>query len=281
MTLMSAQAALAIPPNPARDGREELALEALAQEQLMPGKVYSKDLDSLRTDVPADLVEAPAGTATAPEGKTGTATFPSGTARAAVAAEVPVAGVPVSLGPVEGETAPAGTWQVTVKDRAATVAEGVDGALLTLEAPAGSTAPVSVKVDYARFKNLYGAEWGSRLRVVQFPACYLTTPELEECQEYEELPTLNDPATGTVTATVDPAADPADGEAAVTGVPGLSAQSGALRALAAAGAGGSATVLGVTDSGESATGSFKATPLASSGKWAAGNSSGAFTWSYP
>ena len=34
------------------------------------------------------------------------------------------------------------------------------------------------------------------------------------------------------------------------------------------------------DSGSGAGGSFKATPLASSGKWSAGGSSGAFTWSY-
>lgn len=35
------------------------------------------------------------------------------------------------------------------------------------------------------------------------------------------------------------------------------------------------------DRGQGEGGSFKATPLASSGKWAAGGSSGAFTWSYP
>ncbi|MFI6699365.1 hypothetical protein ACIBJC_10405 [Streptomyces sp. NPDC050509] len=65
--------------------------------------------------------------------------------------------------------------------------------------------PVAVRFDYEKFKNLYGADWASRLRFVQFPACYLDTPELEECQAYEELETVNDTADGTVTATVDTA----------------------------------------------------------------------------
>ncbi len=53
------------------------------------------------------------------------------------------------------------------------------------------------------------------------------------------------------------------------------------RAPAAVTAGGDSAVIGAIDSGAGAGGSFKATPLASNGKWEAGGSSGAFTWSYP
>ncbi|WP_435972203.1 relaxase domain-containing protein [Streptomyces sp. Qhu_M48] len=45
--------------------------------------------------------------------------------------------------------------------------------------------------------------------------------------------------------------------------------------------GGDKAVVGAVDSGAGSADSFKATPLASSGNWSAGGSSGAFTWSYP
>ncbi|NNJ03423.1 sugar-binding protein [Streptomyces sp. PKU-MA01144] len=51
-------------------------------------------------------------------------------------------------------------------------------------------------------------------------------------------------------------------------------------AFAAAGQGTTPTVMGAMDLGASASGDFTATPLSSSGDWAAGSSSGAFTYSY-
>ncbi|MFF4500289.1 polymorphic toxin-type HINT domain-containing protein [Streptomyces sp. NPDC001401] len=44
---------------------------------------------------------------------------------------------------------------------------------------------------------------------------------------------------------------------------------------------GDTAVIGAVDSGAGNGGTFKATPLASDGKWEAGGSSGGFTWSYP
>ncbi|MEV8389269.1 polymorphic toxin-type HINT domain-containing protein [Streptomyces sp. NPDC056650] len=290
VTLLPTQA-LAIPPDPGKVGREELVLEKLDQDQPVSGKTVNRNLDSLKTETPPDLNKAPSGTTTVPLAESGVVNFDSGTTPASArtsgtvrAATTPVESLPVSLGQAPGQPAPTGTWQVTIAGRPETVAKGVDGAVVTVQAPPTGAVPVSVQFDYKKFKNLYGADWASRLRFVQFPECYLTTPGLEECQAYEELETVNDSGTGTVTATVDPAANgtatPASAQSVKNGVDSSVVRAAYGNRVAAA-AGGGAAVLGVTDSGEGKGGSFKATPLAASGTWAAGGSAGSFTWSYP
>ncbi|MFJ5226154.1 polymorphic toxin-type HINT domain-containing protein [Streptomyces sp. NPDC088400] len=278
IALLPAQA-LAIPPDPAKAGREELVLEKLGQDQAVSGKTENRNLDSLKTETPEDLQQAPPGTTTVPPADTGTVDFGSGkaSARTAVADTTPVADLPVSLGRAPGEAAPTGTWQVSVAGRTETVAQGVDGAVVTVRPPATGAVPVSVRFDYEKFKNLYGADWASRLRFVQFPACYLTTPDLEECQAYEELETVNDTATGSVTATVDTSVNASEASAKASAKASATAKAAATATAAA----GGASALAVTDSGAGAGGSFQATPLASSGTWAAGGSAGSFSWSYP
>jgi RHS repeat-associated protein len=312
--LLPAQS-LAVPPDPAvaEKGRETLDLEALDQDKPLTGETFERDLETLKVEVPEDLEQAPAGTATAPLADTGTVSF-GGTATttpatartasertakartasartASTAQQVdlkPVEDLPVSLGQAPDQTAPTGTWGVQVYDRASTVAQGVDGAVVKVQAPATGSVPVSVKLDYARFKNLYGADWASRLRFVQFPECYLTTPDVEACQEYEELETVNDTKAQSITATVDTAADGTVTPAAAAKVAESGGPTVAQAAYRKAGASatpvaatGDAAVVGAVDSGGGAGGTFKATPLVSNGKWAAGGSSGAFTWSYP
>ncbi|MDQ0950123.1 RHS repeat-associated protein [Streptomyces phaeochromogenes] len=310
--LLPAQS-LALPPDPAaaEKGRETLELEALNQDKPISGEVFERDLETLKVDVPEDLEQAPAGTATAPPADTGTVSFGS-TASAAQASTstgrtvarneglaatasrlgaaaqqvdlTPVEDLPVSLGRAPDQAAPTGTWQVSVAARTAPVSQGVDGAVVTVQAPATGSVPVSVKLDYAEFKNLYGADWASRLRFVQFPECYLTTPDDEACQTYEELETANDTKTESITATVDTAADGTvtPVSAAATGSEGPSMAQAAYRSSATpAAAAGDTAVIGAVDSGGGGGGSFKATPLASDGKWQAGGSSGAFNWSYP
>ncbi|MFD7771423.1 polymorphic toxin-type HINT domain-containing protein [Streptomyces sp. NPDC059787] len=293
--LLPAQS-LALPPDPsvAEKGRETLDLEALDQGKPLSGEAFERDLETLKVDVPADLEQAPAGTATAPAADSGLVSFGSAatagqaTVRAGTDARqaglTPVEDLPVSLGQAADQPAPTGTWQVSVAARTASVSQGVDGALITVQAPATGSVPVSVELDYAKFKNLYGADWASRLRFVQFPECYLTTPDVEACQTYEELETTNDTRTQTITATVDTAAD-GTVTPAVAKTPGATGPSVARAAyrtsVTPAAAGGDTAVVGAVDSGGGAGGTFKATPLASSGSWQAGGSSGAFTWSYP
>ncbi|MFJ7228179.1 RHS repeat-associated core domain-containing protein [Streptomyces tendae] len=289
-------ASTALPPDPAtaEKGRETLTLEPLETDPPVTGEVFDKSLESLKVEVPEDQEQAPAGTTAAPPAESGTVTFGSGslvtqasvrsTAAAAPAALTPVGDLPVSLGQAPDQPAPTGTWQVSVADRTDSVAQGVDGTVVTVQAPASGSVPVAVKLDYSEFKNLYGADWASRLRFVQFPECYLVTPDDEACQQYVELETANDTGSESITATVDTAADGTVTQAsAAAPAPrtGASVARAAYRTSTSVAATGDTAVVGAIDSGSGAGGSFKATPLASNGKWEAGGSSGAFTWTYP
>lgn len=283
---------LALPPNPvaAEQGRTQLDLVPLETDKPLDGGIVNRDVNSLKADVPDDLEQAPPGTATALPAGSGSVTFGSSTNSAvarttpATASDVPqpAGDLPVSLGQATGQPTPTGTWQVSVIARTSAPAQGVDGALIRVQAPDTGAVPVSVKLDYSTFQNLYGADWASRLRFVQFPDCYLTTPDDEACQAYEELETTNDVDGKAITATVDTTADAGITHAA-TKDSRLSGsrlfQAEYLTSVAAAA--GSTAVVGAVDSGSGAGGSFKATSLASDGKWEAGDSSGAFTWSYP
>ncbi|MFD5314050.1 hypothetical protein ACFWJ3_31695, partial [Streptomyces ardesiacus] len=271
---------VAVPPVPPvnEPGRAALRLESLDKVVPADGTPVNQDVESLKAEVPQDREEAPPGTATPLPASTATVTFPSGAARSLSATVEPQSSgqVPVTLAPAEGQPTPSGAWGVSVDARADVTTQGVGGAVIRVDPPDTGAVPVALSLDYGTFKNLYGADWGSRLRLVQFPACYLTTPDAEECQAYTELETVNDPDTNTVSATVDPAAD--DTVAAAS--EGTSAQSAGARLLKAEGSGDS-TVIGAVDSGTGPGGSFKATPLASTGSWSHAGSSGAFVWSYP
>jgi RHS repeat-associated protein len=300
--LLPAQS-FALPPDPAKaeTGRETVTLEDLERDLPVPGKAFSRHLEALRADIPEEQLAAPSGTTTPPSNLQGSVTFNASTttqttARTAAAEAVqtaltPVGSLPVSLGQAPDQPTPSGTWQVTIPDRASTVGQGVDGAVIVVQAPGTGSVPVSVKLDYTKFENLYGADWASRLRLVQFPDCYLTTPDDEACQQYEELETANDAGSNSVTATVDPAADdtvtPASADSSASAGSGVAQAAYRSSSPATTAATGSGTaVVGALDSGGSVSGTggagtFKATGLASDGKWAAGGSSGAFTWSYP
>ncbi|WTW98217.1 hypothetical protein OG216_34940 [Streptomycetaceae bacterium NBC_01309] len=164
------------------------------------------------------------------------------------------------------DPAPAGTWTVTVPTRAETEAAGIDGVLMKLE-PSPDASPVDLRLKYEQFEQLYGAGWGSRLRFVQFPACFLTTPELAGCSEATEVESVNNATANEVSATVAPAAEPAP--------------QGAQSFAATASATGGAVVLAATGGKSGEAGDYQATSLQPSGKWTAGGSSGGFSWTYP
>ncbi|MFF6961716.1 RHS repeat-associated core domain-containing protein [Streptomyces sp. NPDC008317] len=166
-------------------------------------------------------------------------------------------GLPVTLS-APGVHAASGSAKITVVSRAATKAAHVQGVLLSVTPQRGGSAKISV--GYAKFASAYGGGWAGRLTLVRLPACALTTPEKAACRTQTPVVTSNEVSAQQLSATVDlaPAASGAD-SAEVT--------------LLAATAG----------SGESASGqgTYKATELNSSATWAAGASSGSFTWSYP
>ncbi|MFF7297461.1 polymorphic toxin-type HINT domain-containing protein [Streptomyces sp. NPDC008265] len=174
----------------------------------------------------------------------------------------PIGSLPVSIGKLPGTgAAPTGTWSAAVEGRAKTEAAGVDGVIVKITPPADAVNPVDVALDYSKFQDLYGTEWASRLKLRQYPACFLDQPELPECAVSVDVPSSNDGKS--VIATLDPAAVPAAGMRTMTG-------------------GGAAPMAVVaSDGAEGAGGSYKATSLSPSGSWTAGGSGGGFAWSYP
>lgn len=92
-------------------------------------------------------------------------------------------GTPVAVQPEHrARTAPAaGNAQVTVLDQSAAHKAGVTGVLLT--AAADSAGKADISVDYTDFASAIGGGWAQRLRLVQLPACALTTPRKAECRQ--------------------------------------------------------------------------------------------------
>ncbi|MEU1278573.1 RHS repeat-associated core domain-containing protein [Streptomyces sp. NPDC005805] len=123
-------------------------------------------------------------------------------------------------------------------------------------------APVRLKVDYSSFAEGYGGSYGSRLNLVELPACAAeSTPGSKACPvKPKVLPTINDPRTRTLSAEVT-AAPRASGSAPATA--------------------GAASLFAVAAGPSSPQGTYKATALAPSSSWSTAPSSGAFSWSYP
>ncbi|MFF0553406.1 polymorphic toxin-type HINT domain-containing protein [Streptomyces sp. NPDC004311] len=177
---------------------------------------------------------------------------------------VQVGALPVSIGKAPGAAAaPSGTWSAAIEGRVKTEAANIDGALIKITPPADASAPVDVQLDYTKFRDLYGAEWASRLQLRQLPECFLTTPTAPGCSTFTEVPSANDTVNKKVVATIDPTSAPVQGMRTMTG-------------------GGAGTVvLAASDSAAGAGGTYKATSLSATGSWSAGSSSGGFSWTYP
>ncbi|WP_326649961.1 MULTISPECIES: RHS repeat-associated core domain-containing protein [unclassified Streptomyces] len=175
--------------------------------------------------------------------------------------------LPVAVAVVPGKTRAAGEAlgkvKVSVAGRDAARKAGVEGLLLSVGRADGvaKAGSARVEVDYSSFRGAYGGDWASRSRLVQLPACALTTPEQAKCRIGKPLATKNDIKKGKLSAAVSVAGAPA-----ATG-----------RSAAPAGA----TVLAATAGAAGPTGDYKATSLQPSGSWTAGGANGSFNWSYP
>ncbi|MFI6100255.1 polymorphic toxin-type HINT domain-containing protein [Lentzea sp. NPDC051213] len=120
---------------------------------------------------------------------------------------------------------------------------GVEGLLFKV-----SGGSAKVEVDYSSFRWAYGADWASRLRLVELPECALSTPSKQECAP-KQVASRNDSAKNKVTAMQ---ASPA-----------------------------TATFMALTAGASSDSGSYKATSLSPSATWSAGSNTGGFSWNYP
>ncbi|MFI1583965.1 RHS repeat-associated core domain-containing protein [Embleya sp. NPDC020630] len=152
--------------------------------------------------------------------------------------------------------------KVTVADHDAAEKAGVDGVLITVRPTDAASAPgkVTVGVDYAGFRDAFGADWSSRLRLVSMPECALTTPDVAACRVKTPVAGgRNDRVKNRVFAEVD-----------------LPAAAAGARSTAASGA----MVLATTADASGPSGDYKATSLSPSGSWSAGGNSGSMNWSY-
>ncbi|MFY1583558.1 HNH/endonuclease VII fold putative polymorphic toxin [Micromonospora sp. WMMD734] len=146
--------------------------------------------------------------------------------------------------------------RVQVFSRAATPRRWQDGLLLRLDQVKATTSRgrVSVAVDYSSFANAFGADWSTRLRLLQLPNCALDDEPVAECRP-RPLPSRNDVTRQRVSADVDL---------------GSTATAEALGVL-----------LALTSAPSGSTGDYSASSLQASSSWSAGGSSGDFSWSYP
>ncbi|MDL4813185.1 RHS repeat domain-containing protein [Actinomadura opuntiae] len=156
---------------------------------------------------------------------------------------------------------------VRVLDRKAASNAAVSGLLISLASAPATTSTAAaaersappqpiratVGLDYSGFAQAFGGTYGSRLQLVQLPACALTTPQQPACRTQMPLSTRNDAEKKTLTAEV---AEPAS----------QTAEPMVLAAVAAP---------------DGSQGDYKATSLSASATWNAGGNSGDFTWSYP
>nr|WP_240203757.1 polymorphic toxin-type HINT domain-containing protein [Streptomyces actuosus] len=180
-------------------------------------------------------------------------------------------GLPVTVTRPSGKAAlPGGDVHLTVLDQKAAQEAGITGVLLTAEAERAGSA--RVRVDYSRFASAVGGGWAQRLRLVELPACALTTPQKEECRKQRPLTSANDAARQTVSADVRLPQSPT----------GVSAQ--LMRTATASSSGATVLALTATSAGSgqspNGAGDYSATELSESSAWSAGGNSGSFTWSY-
>ncbi|OSZ61769.1 hypothetical protein OQI_03400 [Streptomyces pharetrae CZA14] len=185
--------------------------------------------------------------------------------------------VSVAVGAPEGATpaqadALEGEWTVAVPPESQAVGSGAQGLMLAVDAPDTATGQAVVSIDATRFAEAYNAEWLDRLSFNLMPACFATTPELEECSQGVPVTTEVELTGDKVTVPLDAgdssgseadpgedtAADELDGSTATTAqVPetlvNVTLDTAALKAVSAAG--GSSTTTPAVASGDGTTSS--------------------------
>ncbi|KJY46864.1 hypothetical protein VR46_06720, partial [Streptomyces sp. NRRL S-444] len=130
----------------------------------------------------------------------GAAQAPANGAGSQQAGKLPVA---VYVAPGKAAEAPSKVKvSVAAKDTARKA--GIDGVLLSVGRSDGASrsASAQVEVDYNSFRGAYGADYASRLHLVELPACALTSPERAECRTQKPLQTHNDTRAGKLSAPI-------------------------------------------------------------------------------
>ncbi|MEV6654862.1 polymorphic toxin-type HINT domain-containing protein [Streptomyces sp. NPDC051219] len=257
-------------------GRPKLPAHRADKVVPFPEKVNKKTAAVLKKAAAADraatkrAAKDQARSVTWPKAGKAQLTLPAtGTAKATPGA-LPVTlspGAKVAKGKRQAPAAGSATVQVLDQEQAAKL--GVKGLVLTVTGPArGGSAEIGV--DYSAFASAYGGDWAGRLKLQRLPNCALSNPGAAKCRTRTPLDFINHRRDERLTAPV-----------AFTTAARTPATAGAPAGAKAAGPAGQTMVLALAAGDSSASGDFKATPLAASSTWEAGGSSGSFTWSYP
>ncbi len=175
-------------PAQAQQAAEAKRLEAQRYESVpvQPVKTTAPGPDA---EEPATKVKPPAPAWPTPGTADVSLTNAAAGARSQAGQAVRAGALPVTVRPVAGEASRSATSapakvRVELLSKAKAEAAGVNGLLLRVSRTDGVAAagPVEVGVDYASFASAYGADWSSRLRLVQLPECALTSPAARGCQ---------------------------------------------------------------------------------------------------
>ncbi|MFJ9907924.1 GH-E family nuclease [Streptomyces sp. NPDC101152] len=154
------------------------------------------------------------------------------------------------------------------------------------------TGRVKVGLAYGAFRQAVGGNYASRLRLVELPACALTTPQLANCRKQTPLTSLNNPQQAAVSAEItlggttsvtSAGLTKAQRTATASAVSAVySGSASAATSAQTASTSGAATVIAATDSTgqEGGAGGNYASTLSSAGSWAQSGSSGDFTYTY-
>lgn len=276
---LSAQVGLAGGPMP---HRQDNAVSAPSQGLSVP--VTAVPLTPTALNNRADKVAKPTAThwpaasaetldLAAPSGSGTAAVKPGTLGRAGRSAATPVSLQAVADG--KGLYAGPGSARVTVLSREDTSALGVSGLVFTIAGASTTPGRVKVGLDYQAFAQAYGGNYGSRLALVELPACALTTPKTAACRRQTPLGSENQASAQQVSATIEL------GSSVSSTAPHMAVKSNA--ATAAVGAASTMVLAATASSGSdgSGAGTYAATSLKSSESWNEGGDSGSYDYTYP
>lgn len=235
-----------------------------------------------------------------PTAKTGTLKLAAPKHAATTGSKATAPGTPVwaqTVAAKKGGYAGPTVLGVSVRSRSLSARLGVSGPVWSLTpalstAAASGTGRVKVGLNYGSFRDAVGGNYASRLRLVELPACALTTPQLAKCRKQTPLTSLNNAKSTAVSAQVTLAGAGSVKNAALTGKRRTAAgaavsavYTGSVSTSATAQTAsttGAATVIAATDSTgqEGGAGGNYASTLSSAGSWGQSGSSGDFTYTY-
>jgi YD repeat-containing protein len=182
---------------------------------------------------------------------------PTGTAPAVGKRTGGLAASPTEDGPVPAVATP---LAVSMAAQSTVTALGLHGAVFSVadrSTGTGTAHRVHIALDYSGFADAFGGGFSGRLRLFALPACALTTPKVPACQVETPLDSANDTHAAQVGADVR--------------LPGGSSGDVTSRTL----------VLAATTSTQGSGGNFGAEPVSEQTQWVTGDSSGAYTYTYP